>query len=225
MITLEINGERREVDVPQDMPLLWVLRDVLGLTGTKFGCGIAQCGACTVHLAGKPVRSCLLSVGSIGERAITTIEAVGTTPNGAKVQKAWLDLEVIQCGYCQSGQIMSATALLDTIPSPRTQTSTRPWPATSVAAAPTCASGRRSNAQQRRPDRHAQPSRQHESRRSLPGLRRIPKLSRRGFLETSAATALCLGSPSRCAPAARPPLRQAFAPNGFIRIDGRGTSR
>jgi isoquinoline 1-oxidoreductase alpha subunit len=118
MITLEINGERRDVDVPQDMPLLWVLRDVLGLTGTKFGCGIAQCGACTVHLAGVPVRSCLLSVGSIGDRAITTIEGVGATANGMKVQKAWLDLEVIQCGYCQSGQIMSATALLNTIPKP-----------------------------------------------------------------------------------------------------------
>jgi isoquinoline 1-oxidoreductase subunit alpha len=118
MITLEINGERRDVDVPKDMPLLWVLRDVLGLTGTKFGCGIAQCGACTVHLAGVPVRSCLLPVGSIGERAVTTIEGVGATANGMKVQKAWLDLEVIQCGYCQSGQIMSATALLDTIPKP-----------------------------------------------------------------------------------------------------------
>ena len=118
MITLSINGQTREVDVPQRMPLLWVLRDVLGLTGTKFGCGIAQCGACTVHLAGKPVRSCLLPVGAIGARAITTIESIGTTPNGAKVQKAWLDLEVIQCGYCQSGQIMSATALLDAIPHP-----------------------------------------------------------------------------------------------------------
>ena len=118
MITLTINAERRQVDVPADMPLLWVLRDVLGLTGTKFGCGIAQCGACTVHLAGKPVRSCLLPVGTIGERPITTIESVGATPNGAKVQKAWLDLEVIQCGYCQSGQIMSATALLDSIPHP-----------------------------------------------------------------------------------------------------------
>ena len=118
MIALNINGERREVDVPADMPLLWVLRDVLGLTGTKFGCGIAQCGACTVHLTGKPVRSCLLAVGAIGDRAITTIESVGATPNGAKVQKAWLDLEVIQCGYCQSGQIMSATALLDAIPHP-----------------------------------------------------------------------------------------------------------
>jgi isoquinoline 1-oxidoreductase alpha subunit len=118
MITLTINGERREVDVPPDMPLLWVLRDVLSLTGTKFGCGIAQCGACTVHLTGKPVRSCLLSVGAIGAGAITTIEGLGATPNGTKVQKAWLDLEVIQCGYCQSGQLMSAAALLDAIPHP-----------------------------------------------------------------------------------------------------------
>jgi isoquinoline 1-oxidoreductase alpha subunit len=118
MITLTINGERREVDVPPDMALLWVLRDVLSLTGTKFGCGIAQCGACTVHLAGKPVRSCLLSVGAIGALAITTIEGLGVTPNGTKVQKAWLDLEVIQCGYCQSGQLMSAAALLDAIPHP-----------------------------------------------------------------------------------------------------------
>ena len=118
MLTLIVNGERREVDVPADMPLLWVLRDVLGLTGTKFGCGIAQCGACTVHLDGKPVRSCLLPVGTVGSRAVTTIEAIGATANGAKVQKAWLDLEVIQCGYCQSGQIMSATALLDATPHP-----------------------------------------------------------------------------------------------------------
>ena len=118
MITLVVNGQPRQVDVPADMPLLWVLRDVLGLTGTRFGCGIAQCGACTVHLGGRPVRSCVLPVGTIGSHAITTIEAVGATRNGAKVQKAWLDLEVIQCGYCQSGQIMSATALLDTVPDP-----------------------------------------------------------------------------------------------------------
>ncbi len=113
MVSLHINGEVKDVDAPPDMPLLWALRDVLGLTGTKFGCGIAQCGACTVHVDGAPVRSCLLPIGSIGGRAITTIEGVGASAVGAKVQKAWLDLEVIQCGYCQSGQIMSATALLN----------------------------------------------------------------------------------------------------------------
>jgi isoquinoline 1-oxidoreductase alpha subunit len=118
MNTLNVNGQSCDVDVPPDMPLLWVLRDVLALTGTKFGCGIAQCGACTVHLEGAPVRSCQLPVGSIGERRITTIEAIGATAVGAKVQKAWLDLEVVQCGYCQSGQIMSAAALLATTPSP-----------------------------------------------------------------------------------------------------------
>ena len=118
MITLTVNGDKREVNVPPEMPLLWVLRDVLGLTGTKFGCGMALCGACTVHADGKPIRSCVTPVGTVGQRSITTIEAIGATPNGAKVQKAWLDVEVIQCGYCQSGQIMSATALLDTSPHP-----------------------------------------------------------------------------------------------------------
>src|ERR1700686_462698 len=118
MVALTINGESKTVDAPPDMPLLWVLPDLLSLTGTKFGCGIAQCGACTVHLDGNPVRSCLLPVGAIGNRAITTIEGVGATPTGAKVQKAWLDLEVIQCGYCQSGQIMSAAALLAAMPNP-----------------------------------------------------------------------------------------------------------
>jgi len=109
---LTINGTAYSADVDGDTPLLWVLRDVLGLTGTKFGCGIAQCGACTVHIDGHPVRSCLLAVSAIGGRAITTIEGIGATSAGAKVQKTWLDLEVIQCGYCQSGQIMSAAALL-----------------------------------------------------------------------------------------------------------------
>ena len=112
MTTLTINGRSVTFDAPEDTPLLWVLRDVLGMTGTKFGCGIAQCGACTVHIDGNPVRSCLLPVGSIGTKAVTTIEGVGASEAGAKVQKAWLDLEVIQCGYCQSGQIMSAAALL-----------------------------------------------------------------------------------------------------------------
>ena len=118
MVSLKINGEVRNIDAPPDMPLLWALRDILGLTGTKFGCGIAQCGVCTVHVDGAPVRSCLLAVGSIGQRAITTIEGVGASAVGAKVQKAWLDLEVVQCGYCQSGQIMSATALLNSTPHP-----------------------------------------------------------------------------------------------------------
>jgi len=115
---LKINGERKTFDAPADMPLLWVLRDILGMTGTKFGCGIALCGACTVHLDGKAVRSCLLPVGAVRDRAVTTIEGIGATPVGAAVQKAWLDLEVVQCGYCQSGQIMSAAALLTTTPNP-----------------------------------------------------------------------------------------------------------
>ena len=118
MIALRVNGQTRNADVPPDMPLLWVLRDVLGMTGTKFGCGIAQCGACTVHIDGKPVRSCLLPVGAVRDRAVTTIEGIAATETGARVQKAWLDLEVVQCGYCQSGQIMSAAALLATTPRP-----------------------------------------------------------------------------------------------------------
>src|SRR5579864_7318121 len=108
MVTLKVNGKTHTLDIEPDMPLLWAIRDEIGLTGTKFGCGIAQCGACTVHVDGVAVRSCLLPVSAIGERKITTIEGIGATPAGAKVQKAWLDLEVIQCGYCQSGQIMSA---------------------------------------------------------------------------------------------------------------------
>ena len=118
MKTIKINGQSHQVDVPDDMPLLWVIRDVLGMTGTKFGCGIAQCGACTVHVAGQPVRSCLYPMGSLGAQPVTTIEAVGQTPNGVKIQQAWLAKEVVQCGYCQSGQIMSATALLNTTPKP-----------------------------------------------------------------------------------------------------------
>jgi isoquinoline 1-oxidoreductase subunit alpha len=117
-ISLTINGAERSVDVDPDRPLLWALRDILGMTGTKYGCGIAQCGACTVHLDGKPVRSCLLAVGAVGKRTVTTIENIGATEAGEKVRKAWLDIEVIQCGYCQSGQIMSAAALLAGNPNP-----------------------------------------------------------------------------------------------------------
>jgi len=112
MQELTINGKTQRVDVPPDMPVLWVLRDVIGLTGTKFGCGIAACGACTVHLDGQPTRSCVTPVSAVAGKHITTIEAIGETPAGKKVQQAWLDLEVVQCGYCQSGQIMSASALL-----------------------------------------------------------------------------------------------------------------
>ena len=118
MLTLTINNASHQIDVDPDTPLLWALRDVVGLTGTKFGCGIAQCGACTVHVDGEALRSCQLPVGDVGERKITTIEGVGDTPEGARIQKAWLDVEVVQCGYCQSGQIMSAAALLAANPSP-----------------------------------------------------------------------------------------------------------
>jgi isoquinoline 1-oxidoreductase alpha subunit len=116
--TLRINGASHTVESPDDMPVLWVLRDVLGMTGTKFGCGIAQCGACTVHLDGQPVRSCVTPVAAAEGKAITTIEGVGKSDAGARLQRAWLDLEVVQCGYCQSGQIMSATALLESKPHP-----------------------------------------------------------------------------------------------------------
>jgi isoquinoline 1-oxidoreductase alpha subunit len=115
---IKVNGNDHEVDVDGDTPLLWVLRDVLGMTGTKFGCGRALCGACTVHLNGTPMRSCITPVESVGDSAITTIEAIGETPAGVKIQKAWLDIEVVQCGYCQSGQIMSASALLASNPNP-----------------------------------------------------------------------------------------------------------
>ena len=118
MIQLSVNGTQHQLDVPDDMPLLWVVRDVLGLTGTKFGCGIAQCGACTVHLDGEAVRSCVLPVSVVAGRAVTTIEAVGQSALGAQVQQAWLAHEVVQCGSCQSGQIMSATALLQRQPTP-----------------------------------------------------------------------------------------------------------
>jgi isoquinoline 1-oxidoreductase subunit alpha len=118
MFSLTVNGKKHTVDAPEDMPLLWVLRDLLGMTGTKFGCGIAQCGACTVHLSGNAVRSCQTPIGTVGDQSVVTIEAIGDTPNGRKIQEAWLEKEVVQCGYCQSGQIMSATALLNQIPKP-----------------------------------------------------------------------------------------------------------
>jgi isoquinoline 1-oxidoreductase alpha subunit len=116
--SIKVNGKTHSVDVDGDTPLLWVLRDVLGMTGTKFGCGMALCGACTVHVDGNPTRSCITSIDSIEGSEITTIEAIGATAEGAKIQKAWLDRQVPQCGYCQSGQIMSAAALLASNPHP-----------------------------------------------------------------------------------------------------------
>jgi len=116
--SINVNGTKHDVDVDGDRALLGVLREVLGMTGTKFGCGMALCGACTVHVNGEPTRSCITSIDSIGTSAVTTIEAIGATAAGAKIQKAWLDREVVQCGYCQSGQIMSATALLASNPRP-----------------------------------------------------------------------------------------------------------
>jgi isoquinoline 1-oxidoreductase subunit alpha len=116
--TLRVNGIKHDVDADADTPLLWVLRDVLHLPGTKFGCGIALCGACTVHLDGVPARSCVTAIGGIGDKSVVTIEAVGKTPTGKALQQAWLELQVVQCGYCQSGQIMSAAALLAKTPKP-----------------------------------------------------------------------------------------------------------
>ncbi|KAF1725523.1 (2Fe-2S)-binding protein [Pseudoxanthomonas japonensis] len=114
---LNVNGSEREVDATDDMPLLWVLRDLMGLTGTKFGCGIAQCGACTVHVDGSPLRACVTPASAVAGKKITTIE--GLSADGSHpVQKAWAELDVVQCGYCQSGQIMSAAALLAVVPAP-----------------------------------------------------------------------------------------------------------
>ena len=116
--TIKVNGKSRTVDVDADTPLLWVLRDVLDMKGTKFGCGISQCGACTVHLDGAPTRACVTPISAVGSASITTIEAVNADPVGQKVQAAWTELDVPQCGYCQAGQIMAATALLRRTPQP-----------------------------------------------------------------------------------------------------------
>jgi isoquinoline 1-oxidoreductase subunit alpha len=118
MIEFKLNQNAVSVDVPADMPLLWVVRDVLGFTGTKFGCGIGQCGACTIHVDGQPRRSCLTKVANVAGSDITTIEGIGAVPAGRAVQKAWLELEVVQCGFCQPGQIMTAAAIIDSRPNP-----------------------------------------------------------------------------------------------------------
>ncbi len=118
MVTLQVNGKAQQVDVAPDTPLLWALRDVLGMTGTKYGCGMALCGACTVHVDGKPARACITPVSAVTQAKITTIEGIGEDRVGKAVQAAWTDVGVPQCGYCQPGQIMSATALLKQTPKP-----------------------------------------------------------------------------------------------------------
>ena len=118
MVAFTLNGKSKNIDVPPGTPLLWVLREHIGLTGTKFGCGVAACGACTVHIDGQPVRSCSTPVSAVGEKKVTTIEGVGADPVGRKLQAAWAEFDVAQCGYCQPGQIMSATALLKAKPRP-----------------------------------------------------------------------------------------------------------
>ena len=118
MVSLNINGKPHQLDVSDDTPLLWAVRDVVGLTGTKFGCGIALCGACTVHVEGQPTRSCVTPVSAVAGKRITTVEAIGQNPVGRRVQAAWQQLDVVQCGYCQSGQVMAATALLQSKPNP-----------------------------------------------------------------------------------------------------------
>jgi isoquinoline 1-oxidoreductase alpha subunit len=118
MIRLQVNGKPHNVDVPGDTPLLWTLRDEIGLTGTKFGCGMALCGACTVHVDGQPVRSCITPISTVANKKVVTIEAVGATPAGKALQAAWVDTGVPQCGYCQAGQIMAAAALLQRNPKP-----------------------------------------------------------------------------------------------------------
>jgi isoquinoline 1-oxidoreductase alpha subunit len=118
MPSLNINGTQQQLDVPDDMPLLWALRDVAGLTGTKFGCGVSLCGACTVHVEGQPVRSCVTPVSAVAGKRIVTIEAIEQDPVGRRVQAAWRDIDVVQCGYCQSGQVMAATSLLRSKPNP-----------------------------------------------------------------------------------------------------------
>jgi len=118
MLALNVNGKPRNLDIPDDMPLLWTLRDVLNMTGTKFGCGIGLCGACTIQIDGQPTRSCITPASAAAGKHVTTIEAIGATPAGKRIQRAWLTLDVPQCGYCQSGQIMSASALLAANPMP-----------------------------------------------------------------------------------------------------------
>ena len=187
--TISVNGHTYSVDVDGDTPLLWVLRDVLGMTGTKFGCGMALCGACTVHIDGVATRSCVTPIDSVGASKITTIEAIGATATGARIQKAWLDREVVQCGYCQSGQIMSASALLASNPIRRIPISTMRCPATSAAAGPMSEFAKRSSKPRNPPEGRLTMILDRIASRppSRTNLRSANDLSRRRFLQAGAA--------------------------------------
>ncbi len=237
-VQLRVNGKSLSADVDPNTPLLWVLRDSLGLVGTKFGCGMALCGACTVHVDGDPVRACSTPVSSVAGKAITTIEGLAPAPDKLHpLQQAWIDHDVPQCGYCQAGQLMSAAALLATHPSPRTPTSTTPWRATSAAAVlisvcvpPSTApptSFRGARPMNARLDVSADESlrdliRDMESG-SMPRSLRAIKLDRRSFLKFTglAGGGLLLGfSIGEPAEAATP---GEFAPNAFLRIASNGS--
>src|SRR6266567_768677 len=224
---IKVNGVDRTVDVDGDTPLLWVLRDVLGMTGTKFGCGVALCGACTVHIDGVAARSCISPIDSIGNSKITTIEAMGATAAGAKIQKAWLDREVVQCGYCQSGQIMSASALLRATRIRPIPISTTRCPATSAAVGPTCAFAKRSSRPRNRADREAEMILDHLTSLAA-GADPSPSandLSRRRFLQVGSVAGgglmLSLHLPSANGDAEAAPA-DGFVPNAFIRIQRDG---
>ena len=228
--TIKVNGTTHSVDVDGDTPLLWVLRDVLGMTGTKFGCGMALCGACTVHVDGVATRSCITPVDSVGNSAVTTIEAIGATPAGAKIQKAWLDREVVQCGYCQSGQIMSASALLASNPRP-TDAAIDDAMSGNICRCGTYVRIREAIKQAARAGQggdHDHRANHVAIRRLRPSRsRRANGLSRRGFLQAGAAAGggLLLSLQPAVRDAERRAQRSAFAPNAFIRIATRRADR
>jgi aerobic-type carbon monoxide dehydrogenase small subunit (CoxS/CutS family) len=232
---VNINGKDVAVDADPSTPILWALRDTLGLTGTKFGCGQALCGACTVHLNGSPIRSCVTPVSAAAGQKITTIEAIGNDRVGKAVQAAWVKHDVAQCGYCQSGQVMSATACSSPTASPPTPTSTRPWPATSAAAAPTPASVRPSRTRARASPEgaamHFDPATAADLHKVLSRHGKLPQgaatLERRAFLKVGAASGFALGLFPLAPRAGRAPaagLKPHEQPSAFVRIDKDGTT-
>ena len=227
MITLNVNGKPRNLDVPDDMPLLWTLRDVLSMTGTKFGCGMGLCGACTIQIDGQPTRSCITPVSAAVGKQITTIEAIGATPAGKKIQRAWLALDVPQCGYCQSGQIMSASALLASKPEAERRGHRRcdggqHLPLRHLSAYSRCnqaGRGRRTM---------PSPARRFEMKTASIEIRDAVSSSRRNFLKLTATAAIGGGLMLGFGLPARGEIRDTlttdapFAPNAFLRIDRAG---